>query len=339
MLINLTKLQKIDSNKMYQVYDMWPKIARNSYEHNWGTVKYENINHIVFAGMGGSGSVGDIFSSILSKTNLHVSVVKGYILPKTVDKNSLVIVTSVSGNTVETLSALNQAKKLNCRLIAFSSGGKIEEFCKFNEIDYRKIIKFNSPRASLTSFVYSMLKILELILPITKEEINESISSLEKLGTRISSNNLTESNQALNLAKWISEIPLIYYPWGLQASAIRFKNSLQENAKIHALSEDVIEACHNGIVAWEKKSVIQPILIKGVEDNLKTKERWEILEQYFNENGIKYFKIDSIKGNILSKIICLIYLMDFASIYLAVENNINPSPVKSIDFIKEKLQE
>ncbi|PBO85604.1 MAG: glucose-6-phosphate isomerase [Thaumarchaeota archaeon] len=337
MLINLTELQKIDSKKIYQVYDMWPKIARNSYEYNWGSVKYENINHIVFAGMGGSGSVGDIFSSILSKTNLYVSVVKGYILPKTVDKNSLVICTSVSGNTVETLSILNQAKNLNCKLIAFSSGGKIEEFCKSNKIDYRKISQFNSPRASLTSFVYSMLKILEFILPITKEEVIESIISLEKTEIEISSNNLTESNQALNLAKWISGIPLIYYPWGLQASAIRFKNSLQENAKMHALSEDVIEACHNGIVAWEKKSVIQPILIKGDEDNIKTKERWRILSQYFDERKIKYYEIHSIKGNILSKLINLIYLFDYSSIYKAILDKVDPTPVSSIDYVKKQL--
>jgi glucose/mannose-6-phosphate isomerase len=330
-------LEKIDVKKMYKIYDDWPKIAKKSYEHNWKQLKIQNINHIVFAGMGGSGSVGDIFSSILSKTKIHVTVVKGYILPKTVDKNSLVISISVSGNTVETLSILDQAKNLNCKLIAFCSGGKMEKFCKSNMIDYRKIKEYDSPRASFTSYVYAMLKILELILPITKKEIGNSIKNLEKLKTEISSNNLTESNQSIKLAKWISGIPLIYYPWGLQAAAIRFKNSLQENAKTHALAEDVIEACHNGIVAWEKNSDIQPILIKGDEDNLKTKERWKILKKYFNKNEIKYFEINSIKGNILSKVICLIYLMDFASIYLAIKNNTDPSPVKSIDFIKKHL--
>jgi len=337
ILIDLSTLEKYDIQKMYAVYDKWPEIAKNSYKYDWMSVKYHGIDHIVFAGMGGSGSVGDIFSSILSKTNLHVSVIKGYVLPKTVDENSLVICTSVSGNTVETLSILDQAKKLNCKLIAFSSGGKIEEFCKLNQIDYRKISQFNSPRASLTSFVYSMLKILELILPITKEEIIESIKNLEKTGAEISSNNLTESNQALNLAKWISGIPLIYYPWGLQASAIRFKNSLQENAKIHASSEDVIEACHNGIVAWERNSKVQPILIRGDEDNLKTKERWEILEQYFNERKIEYYKIYSIKGNILSKLINLIYLFDYSSMYRAIISKVDPTPVLSIDFVKKRL--
>ena len=72
---------------------------------------------------------------------------------------------------------------------------------------------------------------------------------------------------------------------------------------------------------------------------MKTKERWSIIKQYFSENEIEYYEIHSINGNILSKIICLIYLMDFTSIYLAIKNNIDPSTVKSIDFIKEKLKE
>ena len=260
---------------MYKVYDKWSKIAENTYEENWQSLKYENIDHIVFAGMGGSGSIGDIFSAILSQTKLHVTVVKGYTLPKTVDKNSLVVITSVSGNTVEALSILEQTKYLECNLIAVSSGGKIEKICNENKIEYRKIKEYNSPRASLVSFIYSMLKILEFIIPIKKEEVIESLENIKELESQISSNNMTESNQALNLAKDISGIPLIYYPWGLQAVGIRFKNSLQENAKMHAIVEDVVEASHNGIVAWEKESQVFPILLQGDDDNIKTKERWK----------------------------------------------------------------
>ena len=160
---------------------------------------------------------------------------------------------------------------------------------------------------------------------------------MKKLREIISSNNLTEKNTSLNLAKWVNGIPLIYYPHGLQAAAVRFKNSLQENCKIHSITEDVVEACHNGIVAWEKSSNVQPILIEGKEDFIKTKERWQILKEYFEKNKIDYKEIFSIEGNILSKLINLIYLLDYATIYHAVILNINPSPVKSIDFIKSKL--
>jgi glucose/mannose-6-phosphate isomerase len=139
------------------------------------------------------------------------------------------------------------------------------------------------------------------------------------------------------LANWITGIPVIYYPWGLRAAAIRFKNSLQENAKTHVIIEDVIESSHNGIVSWERPSDVVPIMIEGTDDHIKTKERWTILRQYFEENNITYKEISSLDGGILSKIMSLIYLLDYATIYYAVRLGIDPSPIKSIDFIKERL--
>jgi len=185
-VLDLEILKRIDKKSMYEVYDRWAEIAKNSYNSNIKTVEFRDIDHIVFVGMGGSGTLGDIFSSILSKTNIHVSIVKGYLLPKTVDKNSLVIFTSVSGNTVETLSALKDAKKQECETISFSSGGLLEKFCKENNLEYRKIENIHSPRASFVSYLYSMLKVLEDIIPINKNEIINSLKELEILNDKIS---------------------------------------------------------------------------------------------------------------------------------------------------------
>ena len=336
-MLDIKTLNKFDTKKMYAIYDRWPKIAKNAYYSNLVPIDFKNVNHIVFAGMGGSGALGDIFFSILSKTNIHVTLVKGYLLPKTVDSNTLVVITSVSGNTVETLTVLDSAKKIDCKIIAFSDGGKIEKYCFENKIEYRKIPQHLSPRSSFTEFLYSMLRVLGPMIPIDKQEILESIKQLEKLGKIISSKNLSESNLSLKLAEWIKGIPMIYYPWGLQAAAIRFKNSLQENSKIHAIAEDVLESSHNGIVSWEKPSNVQPIMLEGDEDYVKTKERWEIMRQYFKENDINYYEVFSIKGNILSKLINLIYLLDYCSIFHAVLSENDPTPIRSIDFIKNKL--
>ena len=168
-------------------------------------------------------------------------------------------------------------------------------------------------------------------------DVLESMLELEKIKKQICSVNLTDSNPSLNLAKWITGTPMIYYPFGLQSASIRFKNSLQENCKMHAFSEDVMEACHNGIVAWEKKSNVQPILIEGQDDHIKTKERWQIFKKFLEENKIEYKEIISVEGSIISKIMNLIYLLDYSTIYKSVLLNIDPSPVKSIDFVKSKL--
>ncbi len=321
---------------MYKVYDKWPEIAKESYNTDLAPVNFEKISHIVLAGMGGSGTINDIFSSILSKTNIHVDVVKGYHIPNTVDPNTLVVTTSVSGNTAESLTVLNSAKNTGSKIIAFSSGGKMEEYCKTNKIEHRHISTHHSPRASATAFLFAMLKILHPIITIKKEDILESIKNLEHLQKRISSVNLTADNPSLSLAEWISDIPVIYYPWGLQAAAIRFKNSLQENTKMHAMAEDIIEACHNGIVAWERQSNLKPILIRGEDDYIKTKERWVIIKDYFEQSKIEYREIFSVKGSILSKIVGLIYLLDYSTIYRAVISGIDPTPVNAINFIKSR---
>jgi len=335
--MNLEELEKIDSKKMYQTYDKWPEIAKDGFNNDFEKFDAKGIDHIVFSGMGGSGSIGDVISAILSKENIHVSNVKGYHLPKTVDSNTLVISTSVSGNTKETLTVLEKAQKTDAKIAVFSSGGMIQKFSKTNNLFFQEISMMHSPRASFPKFLFSILNILREIIPIKKIDVEEAISSLEITRNTIFSNNLTEDNISLKLAEWIKDIPLIYYPWGLQSTAIRFKNSLQENSKIHAITEDVIEACHNDIVAWEKNSKVQPILIRGYDDHIKTIERWNILKEFFNEKGIEYFETKSVEGNILSKIVNLVYLLDYSSIYNAVLNQIDPTPVNAIDFVKSRL--
>ena len=322
---------------MCEVYDRWPQIARENFSKNFSKVDIKNIDHIVFAGMGGSGTIGDVFASILSKTDIHVSVVKGYLLPKTVDDNTLVVSTSISGNTLETISILKNVEKSNAEFVALSSGGIMEKYCKDKKIKYYKIKQEHSPRASFVAFLYSTLNILEQIVPVKKTDVSKSIQSLFNVQKLISSKNLNKTNEALQIAEWIKEIPLVYYPWGLQSAAIRFKNSMQENAKMHIITEDVIEASHNGIVAWDKPNNIQPILIQGKDDFVKTKERWKIVKELFSEKGIQYKEIFSQQGNILDKLVGLIYLLDYTSIYNAIISKTDPSPIKSIDFIKKRL--
>ena len=336
-MIDKTSLEKFDSQEMHKVYDIWPEIAKESYFSKLSQIEYETCNHVVFAGMGGSGAIGDIFSAILSKTSTHVTVVKGYHLPKTVTRDSVVVVTSISGNTIETISMLENAIKLNSKIIVFSDGGKMEEICKNEKIPHRRIKKYHSPRGSFTSFLYGMLHVLKPIITIEEKDIMESITKLENISRKINSKEITDKNPAIKLAKWISNTPVVYYPWGLEPVGIRFKNSLQENSKIQAVIEDVIESCHNGIVTWDKQNDFQPILIRGKDDFEKTKERWEILKVFFNKQKIDYREIISEEGNILTKIICLIYLLDYTSIYLAIKLETDPTPVNAIEYIKKKL--
>jgi len=336
-LINFSTLKKYDSYEMYQTYEQWPDIAEKHFQSELEQINISSTDHIVFAGMGGSGAISDIFSSILSKTDVHVDVIKGYHLPKTVNSKTLVVSTSISGNTEETLTVLKSALKKKCKTISFSNGGKMEKLCLRKGINYQKIAQYHSPRASFTSFLCSMLKVLHPILPIKEKDIQESLIKLRETQKVISYKNLTNTNPAIELAVCLTKIPVIYYPWGLRAAAIRFKNSLQENAKKHAMTEDVIEVSHNGIVPWIVENSVIPILIQGKDDHFKTKERWSILKDFFERNKINYKEIFSIDGSILTKLINLIYLLDYSTIYRAVISEVDPTPVEPIDFVKRSL--
>jgi len=336
--MKISDIRRYDSKMMYEAYEKWPEIAQENYfVRDLQKIQFKNIDHIVFAGVGGSGTIGDVISSILSKTDIHVNVVKGYLLPKTVDHNTLVVTTSVSGNSKEALTVLQNSKKSRGKFLAFSSGGKMKKYSMKNKIGYHEIPEIHSPRASFPCYLYSILNVLEDVIPVKKQDIKESISRLRKTRKEISSTNLTNSNQALSLAKWISGFPIIYYPWGLHSAATRFKNSLQENAKMHVFTEDIIESSHNGIVAWEKKSKIKPILITGKDDYIKTKERWRVIKEFFKINKIQYKEVSSPSGNILTKLVNLIYFLDYSSIYSAVLSKTDPTPVKSIEFIKSRI--
>ena len=177
--MKLSDLENIDVKNMFKTYDNWPQIAKESFENKFEKIDVKNIDHLVFAGMGGSGTIGDTIKAILSREDIHVSVVKGYLLPKTVDDNTLVVTTSVSGNTSETLEIIKSVKKKNAKIASFSSGGLIEKYCKNNDMFFQKIPVIHSPRASFSSFLFSIIKIFEYILPIKKNDSYQTISTLE----------------------------------------------------------------------------------------------------------------------------------------------------------------
>ena len=329
-------LAKYDTHNMRSFYNRWPEIAQEAYNtgRDVDIVDTDGVNHIVFAGMGGSGALGDYYAALLSKHSTHVTVVKGYGLPKTVDADTLVVCSSVSGNTAETLAVLKKSLRRPCRRMALSAGGRIKDVCMANNIPHHTIDVFHTPRTSFVAYAYALLGILKM--GITTQDIDESIDIMQKKRIQIQSTNLTLENPALNLATRLTKIPIIYYPWGLQAAAVRFKNSLNENAKMHAMVEDVVEAGHNEIMSWEMPSDVHPVMIQGTDDNSKTKERWMVFEDYFNEKNIPFTKINSSGRHIMTKLVNLIYLLDYSTIYLAAMRGVNPTSTDSIKYVKER---
>lgn len=327
----------LDPSGMHRAYDDWPRLAREAHERRPEPAMDYRFDHVVFAGMGGSGALGEIFHSLLSRSPVHVDIVKGYRLPYTTGPGSLVVATSVSGRTAETISVLRSAQKTGCRMVGFSSGGPLQDMCGSCGIPHYRVEQVHSPRASLVSYLYSMMGALGRLLPVSASDVGESLDHLDSLAARVSSSN-REQNPALDLASWLSGTPVILYPWGLRAAAVRFKNSLQENAKTHAMTEDIIESCHNGIVGWESESDAQPVMIRGADDGPTTRERWKVMSEYFAGRSIEFREVASPAGSLLTKLVGLIYLLDYASVYLALLRGADPAPVESIDYVKSRIK-
>ena len=344
-MLDAGALARCDSAGICAAYDRWPEDAAKEY----GPEGPEPVDlrtcgktrHFVFAGMGGSGTVGDAMSALLSKAGVHVDVVKGYVLPRVASRDTVVVATSVSGDTEEAVAVLDEACRRGCLAVGFSSGGALERLCAGRGVPHRRIEARHSPRGSFAAFTYGMLRALGPVLPEGAAACApDSISHMSALRERVRSSNLdAASNPALALAEWLSGVPIIYYPAGLRAAAIRFKNSLQENAKMHATAEDVIEACHNGIVPWAEGAATagRPVLVRGRDDHAKTRQRWSILESLFRDRGIPHYAVDSVGGDILSKIASLVYLLDYATIYRAALSGTDPTPIEAIDYVKGRL--
>ena len=328
---------RIDTRGMARAYARWPEMAREAYAAVGDRTSGPLPHHVVLAGMGGSGAISDLFESVLSGDDIHVDVVKGYHLPRTAGPGTLVVATSISGNTAETAHVLRLAVEARCRTVSFSDGGLIGEYCARRGLEHVRVRMEHSPRASLPAFLYTMLAALGDELPIRDADVGESLSVLAELAPGVSRPELGRANEAIALAEWLPDIPLIYYPWGLRAAAIRFKNSLQENAKTHAMAEDVMEACHNGIVAWMRDSRVRHILVRGGDDHEKTKERWAILEDFFAQRGISHRVVAAPGTSILARLVGLMYTLDYASIYRAVMLGVDPTPVGPIEHVKGRL--
>ena len=315
---------------MIDVYKNWPKYAQESYDNAKPiNVKFEKV---IFCGMGGSGLVFDILSSLI--LDKQVIINKGYVLPKNIS-NSLMIFNSASGDTIETITALKTASKSKNKIIAFSSGGKLENFCKKNKITHIKYDLKSSPRASLPVSLYTILGTLSVSFGIKKSMITKSIKSLHDTKKKIFEN--VDSNPTINLAEFIKDGPICYHSTELFPVALRFSQDFQENCKKFATQGDVVESCHNFINSWETLTNFSPILLRGSNDDKNTIKRFEVWIEYFKTRGILYKELYSIKGDLLTQFMTLMYEMGMSTIYHAVQNDIDPTLLEAIDFVKARV--
>jgi glucose/mannose-6-phosphate isomerase len=306
---------------------------------------FKDVNKMVICGMGGSAIGGDLLHGLTSNLSKPlVFVHRGYDLPAFVDSKTLVIASSYSGNTEETLSAFKQALNTNCKKLAVTTGGKLRNLAQEKQVTIFTIDYLSPPRAALG---YSFIPLIALLsklgfLEDKSAEVEGMAQTLEKLLGKLAEDIPIAHNPAKQLAsKLFGKLVAIYGAGILSPVARRWKGEFNENSKAWAFYETFPELNHNTVVGYEfpkeMADKLYVILLRCPSLHPRILARYQITCEILQKAGVKHEIFDSQGENELTQMMSLLFLGDWTSYYLAMLNQTDPMPVKMIDYLKKRL--
>ncbi len=310
--------------------------------------RYTGIKNIIVAGMGGSAIGGDLVRSYLAAVlKIPIFICRHYRLPHFVSVGSLVIVSSYSGNTEETLAAMNDAIGRKSKIICITSNGKAAEIAKKKKYPLITLPKGYPPRAALGFSFVPLLMILGKLgfIRDPEKDIKELILGLKAYRDRYAVETGVDKNPAKALAlRLYQKIPIIYSgPELTDAVATRWKGQICENAKSLAFNNQFAEFNHNELVGWNQiepyRDKLVVIYLRDSDDHERIKMRMEIVRKIIEKQNVPIIDVFSNGNFTLGRIFSLIQLGDFTSYYLAILNDVDPTPVAVIDFLKSELDQ
>ena len=311
------------------------------------SLDFPEPENIMVAGMGGSAIGGELLKDwARDKAAVPIDVCREYSLPAYADENTLVFVVSYSGETEESLSVFLDALKRGCMTVCISSGGKLREFAKKLNVPHLLVPTGMAPRATLPYLFLPLLVLLEKIGLVSNvtSEVSESVKVLKVVSSENSPSKPLDGNYSKTLASAVNgTVPVIYGFSFYRAVAQRFKTQFNENSKVPAKWETFSELNHNEIVGWEAAGKLakhfSTVFIRDAEEPTEVRKRIEITEKLVHQQGLKVFEVQGLGKSRLAKMCSVICIGDFASVYLALLRGIDPTPVKTISLLKEKLEE
>jgi glucose/mannose-6-phosphate isomerase len=306
-------------------------------------IKSNELSNIIISGLGGSAISADLIKNFLGKEiEIPIIVNRNYTLPKFAGRNTLFIASSYSGNTEETISALNQAIEIGCKIVCITTGGEIGEIAKKKNISCVKVQPGFQPRYSLGLSFFSLLKVFQdLKLIDDQTKIVEKVISLWKQkGIEYSQN----GNYAFTFAEsLVGFIPVIYSVTdSTSAVGYRLKCQFNENSKLHAFHNEIPEMNHNEIIGWEsyQEKVFHSKIINIIDEEYhpQIQKRFEILKDIFSNSGVETLALKSNEESYKVRLLDLIYLGDWISYYAGVLRGYDPSEIDNIYTLKERLK-
>lgn len=294
------------------------------------------IRNVIAIGMGGSGIGAKIVSQwVQNEIKVPVLLLQDYNLPNFVDHHTLVIASSYSGNTEETLISLNQAKNRNAHIIGVSSGGQLERFCKENNFDCVIVPGGKPPRSVLAFSIVHITNILVQYGFIAGNKLKEIGDSQKLLVDNIE----LIKNEANKLAAFLHEkIGVFYSVSNYEALLIRARQQFNENSKLLCWHHVIPEMNHNEQVGWGGGSDKFAVVFFDTKDyNPQNKRRFEITIDQVSEKTSNIMVIEALGENKVERTFYLTHIVDWASLYLAELKPVDPIDIKVIDFLKTEL--
>jgi glucose/mannose-6-phosphate isomerase len=346
ILDDLHEIERIDRNNMLSLCIEAPKHVRKAIElAKTASISYSKPETIIVAGMGGSAIGGELLKDwVKDKVNVPVEVCKEYSLPAFANEKTLVFTLSYSGETEETLSMFLDAIKKNCMIFCISSGGRLQQFAEKLELPHLQVPSGMPPRAAFPYLFMPLLRILEKIKVISNidPEISEIIRVLKQSAKKNTHETPFDDNPSKILASKIQGTIPITYGFGIyRAVAQRYKQQFNENSKVPAKWNFLPELNHNEIMGWEDPEDLagcfSTIFIRDEYESKKMKYRIEATKDLMLEKTEKIFEVWSIGERKLARMLYSIYVGDLTSVYLAILRSIDPTPVRTISLLKNRI--
>lgn len=347
ILDDLAEMKRIDKSDMLSFCVEAPKLCREAAKLAEAVqVNYSKPKTIIVAGMGGSAIGGELLKDWKrDKIDVPIEICREYSLPAYANKKTLVFVISYSGETEEALSMFLDSTKRNCMTFCISSGGKLLRFAEKLSLPYLRVPSGFPPRAALPYLFLPMPIILEKLHLISNvsSEISEAIKVLEQVEDENSPKTPLDDNSSKILASKIDGTVPVVYGFGIyRAVAQRYKQQLNENSKIPAKWESFPELNHNEIVGWEGAKELpncfSTIFIREMDEPEEIRQRIQVTKELMSQEATKkIFEVWSSGQSRLAKMLYTIYIGDFTSVYLAILRGVDPTPVKTISLLKERI--
>jgi glucose/mannose-6-phosphate isomerase len=308
---------------------------------------YWKVDRLVVLAMGGSAIAGDLLRSLAARRSRKaVFVCRGYEIPNLVDENTLVVASSYSGETEETLAAFSQALRTPAKKLVITRGGRLAGLAR--EYDIPAFL-FEYQAESRSALGYSLMPLLAVaeqvgVLKELESEVAEAVTLMGELLEQLDSRVPAERNPAKQLAGRLqTKVPIVYGAESLIEVAHRWKTQLNENSKVWAFHEELPEAQHNAIVGYPlPREVIDRLHVVLLYHPLLHPRiilRYDATKDALAAAGVQY-DVVQVQGNRpLSQMLAGVLYGDFVSYYLSILNAVSPSPVPAIAEVKRRLAE